>query len=98
MKKVFIAAFVSLALGSFAFAGEEIQLAAAIGAGDNVTVPNPAADTGTKVEGADIADIDGAVTSATTPGMGKMVIIGVLAAGAIAGLASSGGGSSTSNH
>lgn len=89
MKKLFIAAFVSLALGNFAFAGEEIQLAAAIGAGASATVPEPAADT---------AEPGSAASSAAALGTGSMVAIGALAAGVIAALASSGGGSSTSSH
>lgn len=43
MKKWFGAAFVSLTVNSFAFAGEEIQLAVAIGAGDSIVAPEPVA-------------------------------------------------------
>lgn len=95
MKKLLIAAIVSIALNGFAFAGEEIQLAAAIGAGASATVPEPAADTGADATGAEAGS---AATSAAAMGTGSMVAIGALAAGAIAALASSGGGSSTSNH
>ncbi len=97
MKKLFIAAFVSLVVSSFAFASEEIQLAAAIGAGASTTAPEPVADTGVAATNAG-TEAGSAASSAAALGTGSKVAIGVLAAGAIAALASSGGGSSTANH
>ncbi len=98
MKKLFIAGLVSFALSSFSFASEEIQLAAAIGAGASTTAPGPVADTSAAGTGATGTEAGSAASSAAAMSTGSMVAIGALAAGAIAALASSGGGSSTSNH
>lgn len=82
-------------------AGEEIQLAAAIGAGSSATSPTSggaatgaeAAATGSTAT----AGAGSAAASAAAMGTTTMVTIGVLAAGAIAAIAS-GGSSSTSQH
>jgi hypothetical protein len=97
MKRITLVISLSLAFSAFAFAGEEIQLASAIGAGSRATAPS--VETGTTASGTAAAGstAGSAAASAAAMGTASMVTIGVLAAGAIAVVAG-GGSSSTSHH
>jgi hypothetical protein len=97
MKNILLVACASLLLSGHAFAGEEIQLAAAIGAGSSTTVETPEATASGEVATGAIGGAGSTAAAAASMGTASMVTIGVLAAGAIAVLAS-GGGSSTSHH
>ena len=97
MKNILLVACASLFLSGHAFAGEEIQLAAAIGAGSGTTVQTPEATASGEVATGASAEAGSAAATAASTGTASMVTIGVLTAGAIAALAS-GGGSSTSHH
>ena len=97
MKNILLVACASLLLSSPAFAGEEIQLAAAIGAGSSTTVETPEATATGEVATGASGEAGSAAAAAASMGTSSMVTMGVLAAGAIAALAS-GGGSSTSHH
>ena len=91
MKKIIFAVLVSVAVAPHVFAGEEIQLAAAIGStntpagasGSGGSPTTPAGNTGTG---------GGLAGGLSTP---SMIAIGVVGAGALAAIA---GSNSTSNH
>ena len=92
MKRIFFTALIGLVAGSHVFAGEEIQLAAAIGSTSS-TAATPSASDGAK------ASSEGKATPAASTGMSTttMVTLGLIGAGVIAAVAG-GGSSSTSSH
>ncbi len=93
LKKIIFAALVGMVVVPYAFAGEEIQLAAAIGSTSSPTGSTSSGSSGSATT-TDTGTTDTG-TAATGMGTTSMVTIGVIAAGAIAAIA---GGSSTSNH
>ena len=94
MKKLLLIACVSMGLSGYAIAGNEIQLAAAIGSGGASTPGGSTASTTTA--STTTATTTGAGTAATLSTAG-IVTVGVLTAGVVAALASD-GSSSTSQH
>ena len=81
MKRIALALLATLAFSSSAFAGEEINVAAAIGSGATTTTPT--------------AGTAATTTAATAPA--NMIAAGVIAAAGIAAVSQAGGTSTTSH-
>lgn len=100
MKKIILSTIISLVLATPAFAGEEIQLAAAIGAGGTQepttgSESTPGSETPTTGGGGAVGGGAGGTAAAAGMSTATMVTLGVLGAGALAAFS---GGDSTSNH
>ena len=83
MKRITLAVLATLTISSHAFAGEEINVAAAIGSGASTT---------------STASTAGAATTSTaSTATANMIAAGVIAAAGIAAISSAGGTSTTSH-